>query len=129
VAFAVVLNAIQKLDILYTLQVWIPSLRLIVRANHILVHCILSSRPLSPIAQRPRTQDPSCPTYDEAHRSRAPNQGQAAVLAGATENGAIEKSSIQGRDLLTLLVKANMVSDIPGNQRLSDEDVLARTLR
>jgi hypothetical protein len=53
---------------------------------------------------------------------------KAAVLrAGATEKGGIEKSSIQGRDLLTLLVKANMATDMPENQRLSDDDLLART--
>ena len=33
----------------------------------------------------------------------------------------------RARDLLTLLIKANMATDIPDNQRLSDEDVLART--
>ena len=31
------------------------------------------------------------------------------------------------RDLLTLLLKSNMATEIPDNQRLSDEDVLART--
>ena len=34
--------------------------------------------------------------------------------------------SLRGRDLLTLLLKANMATDIPESQRLSDEDVLAR---
>ncbi|KAH9951981.1 cytochrome P450 [Amylocystis lapponica] len=33
--------------------------------------------------------------------------------------------NLQGRDLLTLLLKANMATDIPESQRLSDEDVLA----
>jgi hypothetical protein len=56
------------------------------------------------------------------------NEAKAAVLAGATEKGGMEKSSIQGRDLLSLLVRANMATDIPENQRLSDNDVLARTL-
>jgi hypothetical protein len=56
-------------------------------------------------------------------------KAKAAVLAGATEKDAIEKSRIQGRDLLSLLVKANMATDIPENQRLPDKDVLARTLR
>ena len=37
------------------------------------------------------------------------------------------RNDMQGRDLLTLLLKANMATDIPDNQRLSDEDVLART--
>ena len=40
----------------------------------------------------------------------------------------IEKKDVQGRDLLTLLIKANMATDIPDNQKLSDEDVISRTL-
>ena len=38
----------------------------------------------------------------------------------------VERRALQGRDLLTLLIKANMATDIPESQRLSDEDVLAR---
>jgi len=33
---------------------------------------------------------------------------------------------LQGRDLLSLLVKANMATDIPESQRLSDKDVIAQ---
>lgn len=39
----------------------------------------------------------------------------------------VEKKDFQGRDIFSLLVKSNMASDIPENQRLTDEDVLART--
>lgn len=42
----------------------------------------------------------------------------------ASKDGAQER--LHGRDLLTLLVKANMASDITDSQRLSDENVLAR---
>ena len=38
----------------------------------------------------------------------------------------IERRDLRNRDLLTLLIKANMATDIPEGQRLSDEDVLAR---
>ncbi|PIL29244.1 cytochrome P450 [Ganoderma sinense ZZ0214-1] len=38
----------------------------------------------------------------------------------------IERRDLRSRDLLTLLLKANMASDIPESQRLSDEDVLAQ---
>lgn len=38
----------------------------------------------------------------------------------------VEKSSLQGRDLLSLLVRANMATDVPDSQRMTDEDVLAR---
>lgn len=51
---------------------------------------------------------------------------KAAAMASATEKGEIEKNNLQGRDLLSLLVRANMATDIPESQRLSDEDVLAR---
>jgi hypothetical protein len=40
------------------------------------------------------------------------------------ENGTFETG--RGRDLLTLLVRANTAKDVPEAQRLSDKDVLAR---
>ena len=40
--------------------------------------------------------------------------------------GSVEKKDVIGRDLLTLLLKANMAIDIPDHQRLTDEEVLAR---
>ncbi|KAI0643925.1 cytochrome P450 [Trametes meyenii] len=53
---------------------------------------------------------------------------KAAILQeSSTKKGAeIGRQSVQGRDLLTLLIKANMATDIPDSQRLSDEDVLAQ---
>lgn len=54
---------------------------------------------------------------------------KAAILAEkAQQMGGFEKRDLESRDLLTLLLKANMATDIPENQRLSDEDVLARKL-
>ena len=52
---------------------------------------------------------------------------KASILA-ATGQGSIEKKHVIGRDLLTLLIKANMATDIPESQRLTDEEVLAREL-
>ncbi|KAN0094981.1 Cytochrome P450 [Tylopilus felleus] len=49
-----------------------------------------------------------------------------AARASSTEKGEIEKNSLGSRDLLSLLVKANMATDIPESQKLSDEDVLAQ---
>ncbi|KAF8513725.1 cytochrome P450 [Hysterangium stoloniferum] len=48
--------------------------------------------------------------------------------AAKTESGKtqIERSSITTRDLLSRLMAANMATDLPDNQRLSDEDVLAQ---
>lgn len=37
-----------------------------------------------------------------------------------------DDAGLQGRDLLSLLVKANMDPDMPETQRMCDEDVLAR---
>ncbi|EGO00976.1 hypothetical protein SERLA73DRAFT_178985 [Serpula lacrymans var. lacrymans S7.3] len=55
-------------------------------------------------------------------------ESKEAVIAsqGGDKGGLIEKSSMKGRDLLSLLVKANMATDIPDSQRISDEDVLAQ---
>ena len=39
----------------------------------------------------------------------------------------VEKSTTGHRDLLSLLVQANIAVNLPDNQRLSDADVLART--
>jgi hypothetical protein len=49
-----------------------------------------------------------------------------AILADGGENGKLEKSSWRNRDLLSLLLRANMSTDLPPNQRMTDEDVLAR---
>ncbi|KAH9937781.1 cytochrome P450 [Epithele typhae] len=56
---------------------------------------------------------------------------KAAIAAeGTIKDTKLEESGsgidLRGRDLLTLLLKANMATDIPENQKLSDEDVLAR---
>jgi hypothetical protein len=51
---------------------------------------------------------------------------KAAAGESMTEKGKIEQNSLHGRDLLSLLVKANMDTDIPESQKMSDEDVLAR---
>ena len=51
---------------------------------------------------------------------------KAAARASETEKGEIEENNLHGRDLLSLLVKANMATDIPESQKMSDEDVLAR---
>jgi hypothetical protein len=56
------------------------------------------------------------------------SQKKAEILA-TTEiggKGRVEKRNIQGRDLLSLLIKANMATDIPDRARMADEDILAR---
>ncbi|KAF9534076.1 cytochrome P450 [Crepidotus variabilis] len=51
------------------------------------------------------------------------SDSRAAVLA---ENSTVEKSTWKGKDLLSLLMKANMASDLAPDLRMSDEDVLAQ---
>jgi hypothetical protein len=49
-----------------------------------------------------------------------------ANVSATSKSSAVEKSDIVGRDLLSLLVKANMATDLKEEQKMSDEDVLAR---
>ncbi|KAJ3514175.1 hypothetical protein NLJ89_g2525 [Agrocybe chaxingu] len=43
-----------------------------------------------------------------------------------SDNGKVDKFSWKGKDLLSLLVRANMATDLPPSQRMTDEDVLAQ---
>ena len=47
--------------------------------------------------------------------------------AEAASEKAGEKTNVRRRDLLSLLVRANMTTDLAESQRMSDEDVVART--
>ena len=47
------------------------------------------------------------------------------LLAESKASASNEKST--ARDLLSLLVRSNLATDRPENQRLSDDDVIART--
>ncbi|KAK7687003.1 hypothetical protein QCA50_009502 [Cerrena zonata] len=42
------------------------------------------------------------------------------------EKRGVKRDDLQGRDLLSLLIKANMATDVPESQRLTDDDVLAQ---
>jgi hypothetical protein len=56
------------------------------------------------------------------------SQKKAEILA-TTEiggKGRVEKRNIQGRDLLSLLIKANIATDIPDSARMTDEEIQAR---
>ncbi|KZT18878.1 cytochrome P450 [Neolentinus lepideus HHB14362 ss-1] len=48
-----------------------------------------------------------------------------AAVRGENEK-IVSKDAMQGRDLLSLLVRANMATDLPEGQRMRDEDVLAQ---
>ncbi|EJF57472.1 cytochrome P450 [Dichomitus squalens LYAD-421 SS1] len=51
---------------------------------------------------------------------------KAAIKASSEDDEHVGRGSVHGRDLLTLLIKANMASDIPVDQRLSDDEVLSQ---
>ncbi|KZT70529.1 cytochrome P450 [Daedalea quercina L-15889] len=53
-------------------------------------------------------------------------QEKKAEVLKAVSGGADSSDALRSRDLLTLLIKANMNQDIPEDRRLSDEDVLAQ---
>ncbi|KAN0139247.1 Cytochrome P450 [Lactarius tabidus] len=57
------------------------------------------------------------------------SQKKSEILAStdADTKGGVGKKDIQDRDLLSLLIKANMATDIPDNARMSDEDILAHS--
>lgn len=38
----------------------------------------------------------------------------------------VDRKAMQGMDLLSRLLRANMAEDLPENQRMSDEDVIAQ---
>jgi cytochrome P450 len=48
-----------------------------------------------------------------------------AITEGDANSG-VEKRNIQGRDLISILIKANMARDIPDNARMTDEEILSR---
>ena len=51
---------------------------------------------------------------------------KAAVVADDGTGGKVEKSTFKRRDLLSLLIRANMSTDLPPSQRMTDDEVLAR---
>ena len=56
------------------------------------------------------------------------SQKKAELLATTESNpkAGVEKKTVQGRDLLSLLIKANMATDLPDSSRMTDEEILSR---
>ena len=50
------------------------------------------------------------------------------MLAELSSDGAgvVEKHDVQGHDLLSLLIKSNIASDMPSSMRMSDSEILSR---
>ena len=51
---------------------------------------------------------------------------KAAILREMSSGAALKKEDVQGTDLLSLLIRANLATDLPENARLSDSDILAQ---
>jgi hypothetical protein len=49
--------------------------------------------------------------------------------SGLDGSSGLKKNDIEGSDLLSLLIKANMATDLPDHRRLSDEEILVRELQ
>ncbi|KAH9016227.1 cytochrome P450 [Lactarius pseudohatsudake] len=60
--------------------------------------------------------------------SRLIQEKKAAVLAELSlgASGVVEKHDVQGHDLLSLLIKSNIASDMPESMRMSDEEILSQ---
>lgn len=56
------------------------------------------------------------------------SQKKAEILATteSSAKGDVEKKNFEGRDLLSLLIKANMATDLPESARMTDEEILSR---
>ncbi|EIN09254.1 cytochrome P450 [Punctularia strigosozonata HHB-11173 SS5] len=50
------------------------------------------------------------------------------VSTSIRADSAVEKNSIEGRDLLSLLIKSNMAVDVESDARMSDEELLAQVV-
>ncbi|KAH7906654.1 cytochrome P450 [Hygrophoropsis aurantiaca] len=107
-AFGAMVAANQSVDTLPFLQTFIPALRSLPTDRG---RRIVKSREIMNRIGRQLLRD-----------------AKAAVFASqeAKNSSIVQKTSVQGRDLLSLLVRANMATDLPESQKLSDEDVLAQ---
>ena len=50
------------------------------------------------------------------------------MLAELSSDGAgvVEKHDVQGHDLLSLLIKSDIASDMPSSMRMSDSEIISR---
>ena len=53
--------------------------------------------------------------------------GMKASVRAAAEDGDVSRKDFTRKDILSLLVKANMAGDVPEYSRMSDDEVLSRT--
>ncbi|KAI0374515.1 cytochrome P450 [Pilatotrama ljubarskyi] len=133
-AFAKIFAVVPPVSLFRILMDFFPSLDFFVRALTLLrlfSHGALRS-PGPDMVEQP---DERTRTINEARAvmrrigSQLIREKRAEILAERAENGegaTAGKRSVRSRDLLTLLIRANMATDITDSQRLSDEEVLAQ---
>jgi hypothetical protein len=121
-AFTTMFRANMTMGPMPVLQALFPVLRWIVRAS-LMTHIVDSKVP----SPQPTERDTR---FQQAQRTMTRIGSQllrdSKASIEASKGGSVEKSSWQARDLLSLLVRANMATDLPDSQRLTDADVLSR---
>ncbi|KIO34087.1 hypothetical protein M407DRAFT_17000 [Tulasnella calospora MUT 4182] len=51
---------------------------------------------------------------------------RAAIVAASGGEGGVEKKTVEGQDLLSVLIKANMATDVNDSERMSEEEVMGQ---
>jgi hypothetical protein len=76
---------------------------------------------------RSRALDRSFETVQHIGSELIQNKKNAVLTeSNANGSGAVEKQNVQGHDLLSLLIKSNIASDMPESMRMSDSEILSR---
>jgi hypothetical protein len=117
-AFRAIFKASTKITFIPILRALFPPLRFLVRfaLSHISI-ALYSSQPTDRDAGIKQSQ-----------RTMSLIGNQLLRESKAANEYSTEKNSWKARDLLSLLVRANMATDLPEHQRMSDKDVLDREL-
>ena len=113
-------------DFLFVLQLFFPFFRILVsiytfrwKEGHI-------SPPFQPSA-RTRSLNQALEVIQRIG-SQLIQDKKAALLAELSSDGSgtVEKQDVQGHDLLSLLIRSNIASDMPESMRMSDSEILGR---
>jgi hypothetical protein len=125
-AFSIVFRADARMSLLTVLRSIFPLLRILVSHQPQTNEDTFSS-------SQPRTAREKVKREAKRNMARIGQQilrdSRAAIVASSNQNHGLDsagKGGANGRDLLSLLIRANMSRDLPECQRMSDEDVLAR---
>jgi hypothetical protein len=115
-AFSKILDTNQGMPIIPIIRGLVPALRFLVR--------------LLPISDGPNSSALQPAHLDAESKSAKKTMDRIAHELLEQSKASMAESSGKGnamdKNLLTLLLRANMASDLPENQRMSDDEVLAR---